>query len=101
MNDPFYVIGPDGDVRRWNDRLPEVTGFSDAEIAEMEASDFSPEDQEARNTDAIEETLRRGHVVVESELLTVDGDRIPCWKYLSRRLCPGYCLVIAGVSIRP
>ena len=77
LEDVFYVVGVDGGMRRWNSRLSEVTGYTDAEIAEMQAIDFFPTAEHDRIENAIEETLTTGKAVVESELLTADGDRIP------------------------
>jgi len=77
LDDIFYVIGPDGELRRWNDRVPEATGYTDEEITDMRAIEFFPEDERDRVSEAIEETLTSGYSTVEADLLTVHGERIP------------------------
>ncbi|MCW8173009.1 PAS domain S-box protein [Natrialba swarupiae] len=57
--------------------MAEILGYSSEEIADMEAMDFFPDDQTDRVSDAIEETMKTGGSVVEAELLTKAGDRIP------------------------
>ena len=37
LEDVFYVVGADGTVRRWNDRLVEVTGYSASELDGIDA----------------------------------------------------------------
>lgn len=77
LDDVFYVVGTDGKLRRWNDRLVELTGYAAAEIAEMAAVElFRPEDHE-RIEAAIEETLTTGETTVEAAFLSADGEQIP------------------------
>jgi len=77
LDDIFYVLGPDGTLRRWNDRLPAVTGYTDAEIAEMQVSDFFSVDEHERVAGAVEETFATGEQTVKVDILTADGERIP------------------------
>jgi len=77
LNDLFYVIDTDGSLRRWNERIPEVTGYSDDEIDDMSVSEFFPGDEHETIAAAITETQTSGRVTVEAEILTADGERIP------------------------
>jgi len=77
LDDLFYVVGPDGTLRRWNDRLPAVTGYTDAEIAEMQVPDCFPADERGRVGEAVEETFTTGEKTVEADVPTADGERIP------------------------
>lgn len=77
LDDPFYVVGTDGGMRRWNDRLKDVTGYDDEQIAEMDAVEFFPDSHRERIADAIETTLITGEVRVEADFLTASGERIP------------------------
>ena len=77
LDDLFYVVGTDGEMKRWNSRLSEITGYSDEEIATMKATEFFPPDEQGQITEAIEETLTTGAAIVESDLLTAEGERIP------------------------
>ncbi|MDG5817691.1 PAS domain S-box protein [Natronococcus sp. A-GB7] len=77
LDDVFYVIGTDRRLRRWNERLPEVTGYTDDEIAEMDVLEFVPADERKAITRSIENVLDGETETAESELLTADGERIP------------------------
>ncbi|ELY60468.1 HTR-like protein [Natronococcus amylolyticus DSM 10524] len=85
LDDVFYVIGTDGRLRRWNERLPEVTGYTDDEIAEMNALEFVPADEQETITRSIEDVLAGEPETVESALLTADGNRIP-YEFTGSRL---------------
>jgi PAS domain S-box-containing protein len=75
IDDVFYVVGTDGELRRWNDRFAAVTGYTDDELAGMHATAFFPESERSTVADAIETTLATGGTVVEADLLTADGGR--------------------------
>jgi PAS domain S-box-containing protein len=77
LNDLFYVLNMDGTLRRWNDRLPELTGYADNDLAEMQATELFPEDDRETIVDAIETTLADGQATIEADLLTADGERVP------------------------
>lgn len=76
LEDIFYVVGTGGEIRRWNERVPAITGYSNDEIADMQALEFFPEDEHDRVSTAIDETLTSGRAVVEADLLTKAGERI-------------------------
>ncbi|WP_058993859.1 ATP-binding protein [Haloarcula sp. CBA1127] len=77
LDDLFYVIDTDGSLRRWNERIPEVTGYSNDEIDDMPVSEFFPGDEHETIAAAINETRTSGRVTVEAEVLTANGERIP------------------------
>jgi PAS domain S-box-containing protein len=85
LDDLFYVVGADGRMIRWNERLMEVTGYTNEEIAGMYAFDFFPEDERERIGEAIDETLTAGKTIVEADILTADGERVP-YEFTGRRL---------------
>jgi len=76
VDDVFYILGPDGGLRRWNETLPEVTGYTDAEIGEMHATDFFAEDYRNDVVSTIEAVLETGHTVFEAPIRTSDGESI-------------------------
>jgi PAS domain S-box-containing protein len=78
LDELFYVVGPNGEIQRWNDRLNEVSGYSDEEMEALRATDLFPDEQESDVLEAIDETLRTGSTVVDLDLLTAGGDRVPC-----------------------
>ena len=77
LDDLFYVLDTDGSFRRWNDRVPQVTGYTDAELTEMRAVELFPEEDRKTIADAIETAKSGETVTVEANLLTTDGDRRP------------------------
>ncbi len=85
LDDLFYIVTENGDLYRWNDEFSAVTGYTDEEIATMNATEFFPEGERERITDAIGEAITVGNAIVEAELLTADGDRIP-YEFTGTRL---------------
>jgi PAS domain S-box-containing protein len=77
LNDLFYVLDMDGTLRRWNDRVPKITGYTGGELADMDAIELFPEDDRETIADAIGTTLADGEATVEAGLLTADGERRP------------------------
>ncbi|MEF8826218.1 MAG: PAS domain S-box protein [Halapricum sp.] len=77
LEDVFYVVRSDGKLRRWNERLSEITGYTDDEIGDIDVIDFFPEDHHQLISEAHEEVLTTGYTVVEADLLTKSGERIP------------------------
>ncbi len=85
--DVVYAFDADGNFLRWNDRVPEVTGYDDDELAEMEPLEFISPDDRDRVADAIASLLERSdsgagadadaYATLEADLLTKDGERIP------------------------
>ncbi len=76
LDDVFYILDEDGDLRRWNESLCVVTGYTDAEIDSMHALDFFDEQNQGAIRDSIEEAFETGDTHVEADLRTKSGDRI-------------------------
>lgn len=85
LNDVFYVVDVDGTFRRWNTRLSEVTGYTDEQLATLEAVELFPAGDKEQIAVAIEETFETGRATVEAEFLTADGERIP-YEFTGARL---------------
>ena len=77
LPDAFYAFDTDGSMLRWNDRLTEISGYSDAEIASMNPLDFVESGDRSALRDACEEVLETGFTSVEAAFLTKDGARRP------------------------
>ncbi len=78
LPDVFFLADEDGSFLRWNDRLNNVTGYTDDEIAEMHPTNFVP----GEDTEMVEETVKtvfeEGTTEIrETHLITTDGERIP------------------------
>ena len=77
IDDVFYLVDPDGSLHRWNDRLTAVTGYTDAEIADMHvASLFAETDADAVET-YLETVFQTGAATTEGTIESADGGRIP------------------------
>jgi PAS domain S-box-containing protein len=85
LDELFYVIDADGSLRRWNDRVPGITGYDDAELAEMTATELFPEGERETIARAIETALTEGRATAEADLCTADGRRIP-YEFTGTRL---------------
>ncbi len=77
LDDVFYVLDDTGErLVRWNDRLTEVTGRSDAELASVAVTDlFVPDDRDAV-TRTIEHVLDGPETTGAARFVTPDGPRV-------------------------
>lgn len=77
IEDAFYLVDTEGNLVRWNRQLSELTGYSDAELAGMDAFDLvSPEDHDLV-AEQMAQTIEDGQGRTEVRLATKDGDRVP------------------------
>jgi len=77
LQDVFYVIDRNGDLVRWNERVPAVSGYTEAEIDEMNAAEFFAEEHRERINNGVEEIMQTGSSVIRADILTADGERRP------------------------
>ena len=77
LDDVFYVVDESGSFVRWNDRLSEVSGYTDAEIGSRTALDFFEGPSSKRIAGAISEILETGNSIAEAEITTKAGETIP------------------------
>lgn len=78
LPDAFLVIDTDKTCIRWSESIPEVTGYTDAEIAQMGPSDFIDDagaDLAASVTEAV--VSDGGERIVELDIETADGGTLP------------------------
>nr|WP_245550063.1 ATP-binding protein [Halopiger xanaduensis] len=98
IHDIFYVIEKDGTLQRWNESLCAVTGYSDAEVASMNAVDFFDAEDREQIENALVRGFETGSLQVEAELRTKDGERIP-YEYAASTLeTPEGEVVLAGIG---
>jgi len=98
IDDVFYVLDADGEVLRWNETLPEVSGYDDDEIETMEATDFFAEGDREAVRDGIENIEAAAGVPLEARFETKDGERIPYEIVASPLESPDDERVIAGIA---
>ncbi|WP_161991495.1 bacterio-opsin activator domain-containing protein [Natronorubrum aibiense] len=77
IDDVFYVLDGDGNVQRWNERLPAMTGYSNDEIESMHVLEFYEGDDEELIQAAMERAQETGSARVEADVQTADGDFVP------------------------
>ncbi|AZH26106.1 PAS domain S-box protein [Haloplanus aerogenes] len=99
LDDVFFVFGRDGELARWNDRLPEVTGYTDVELDGMSPAEFFPDDHRERIERAVETVFETGHTEVRADYLLKDGTRVP-YEFKATRLDgpAGDVLGFAGIG---
>ncbi len=78
LEDMFFVVDPETErLVRWNDRVPERTGYADSEMTGMRATEFVAQEHRERAIEAMSRAVTEGTTTVEVDLLTADGQRVP------------------------
>ncbi|AEH35903.1 PAS domain S-box protein [Halopiger xanaduensis] len=77
LDDVFYVVDEDRSLRRWNDALTDVTGYSHAELEAMDEPLYFDADARTAIEESVAEVFETGETRVEAPLTTKDGERIP------------------------
>ena len=77
LTDIFYVVGEDGSLYRWNDRMNEVTGYTDEELRALNALDLVRDEDAAATMAAIGKVIETGSATLTAEVVTKEGDRVP------------------------
>ncbi|APX95526.1 PAS domain S-box protein [Natronorubrum daqingense] len=76
--DIIYAFDARRNLVDWNDRVPEVTGYSTEELDQMGPLEFIAPEHQERIADAISRILEETEAVtIEADLRTKDGARIP------------------------
>jgi PAS domain S-box-containing protein len=76
-DDVFLVVSTDGDVVDWNERLLEVTGLTESELASMPSIElFASADRETIRATR-DEVLETGRSKTEVDLVRREGDPVP------------------------
>ena len=99
LQDVFYVLDADGEIRHWNETLSEVSGYDDEEIAGSEPVDFVPADERSRVAASIQEALETGESTVRADVRTGTGERAP-YEFAATRLTDerGEAIGVAGIG---
>lgn len=78
LPDPLYAVDTDGHPVRWNDRLTEVTGYAEENVAESHLTEFIPdEDTEAVLAEFERIIQEEQSATIESAIETKAGEQIP------------------------
>jgi len=77
QRDIVYAFDTDWNILRWNDRLQQVTGYTDDEIERMQPVEFIADEAVEHVIENIDKMLEGESVTVEAPLLTAEGDETP------------------------
>ncbi len=77
IDDLFFVLDEEARLQRWNDSVPEVTGYADEELGDMDAFDLVPDGRQEQVAAKIKEGFARGHAQFEVPLERKDGTAVP------------------------
>jgi PAS domain S-box-containing protein len=73
----FYLFDEQGKFIRWNNNLEEVTGYTAAEIRDMQPTDFFVGQEKDLIEETIRETFAMGEAYVEAGLVTKSKRKVP------------------------
>ena len=88
LDELFYVVGYDWTLERWNNRLREVSGYTDDRLNGMSVTDLVAEPDHERLHGALEAALTNGRATVAVDLRTADGEQVP-YEFTGSRLTDG------------
>lgn len=94
----FFLFTPDGKFIRWNNRLVEVSGYSNEEIKEMNPLNFFPEKVKPYIQDMIQAVLEQGRIEMEAIFESRDGTIKPI-HFIGSRFIYKKEVCISGVAI--
>ncbi|WP_317175911.1 hybrid sensor histidine kinase/response regulator [Haloarcula argentinensis] len=77
LADIFYVLDSEGNIQRCNEQFARLAGYTDEQIADLDAVSLFPEDEQDAVAEAIEEALTTGQSTIEADFLTAEGKRTP------------------------
>ncbi|MDT9002308.1 GAF domain-containing protein [Paucibacter sp. APW11] len=95
----FFVLDAQGQLRQWNRRLEEMSGYDSATIAGKRAPDFFSDAEKPLIRRRLADAFAQGEASVEASLLRQDGGRTPCL-FVVRRLEGSQPLMVGtGIDI--
>ncbi|MBX0323016.1 PAS domain S-box protein [Halomicroarcula sp. F13] len=77
LDDIFFVTDFDGELRRWNAALSEVSGYSTSELDEKPLPELVSGEDESRISEAAVTALEEGTAMTEATLVSRSGRGIP------------------------
>jgi len=79
QRDTFFIFNPsEGRAIRWNRAFKDASGYSDEEISIMKAPDSYYDENDLKKAASTTEKIRlEGEAVIEMNLITKDGEKIP------------------------
>ena len=97
--DVFYVLDTTGRFIRWNDKLRDLLGYSDSQIAASNALAVIHEADRPVVAQKIQEAFEQGAATVEARLITTMGVRDYVFNATSTGIAKGKYLIGVGTDI--
>jgi len=96
----FYLFDEDGRMHRWNRLFERLTGYSGAEIEQMQPADFAAPEHRGYVEAIIAQVLASGEANAELALRAKDGTHLPCLVTGRRLVMDGHRYVLGtGIEI--
>jgi len=97
--DVFYVFDPTGRFIRWNDKLRDVLGYTDAQIAATNALDVIHEGDRPVVAQKVQEVFEQGAAIIVARMVTKSGYRDYSFKATRVETEKGKYLIGIGTDI--
>ena len=94
----FYMFDATGRFVRWNHQFSKVTGYTDTELATMQATDFFAGDDQRRVYEAVQRVFDEGLADIEADFQTKDGQKLP-YRFTGQSSTIGEQTYLLGVGI--
>lgn len=94
----FFLLDRTGSRARWNRHLALAMGYEEREIANLCALGLVPEEDRRKVSRAIAHAFKVGHAVLETTLVTKEGERRP-YVFTGTRVEVGGSTYLAGLGL--
>ena len=95
--DVFFLLDPTGRFVRWNHRLAELLGASDAEMSKINALDVMHDGDRPLVAERIKDAFAQGDATVEARLVTKTGPRD--YIFIGRQIDSAQGANVIGIGI--
>jgi PAS domain S-box-containing protein len=97
LEDVFLAFDADGTIEFWNQATLDVTGYSESELEELSPVDLFHDEDAERVAAAVAGPIEDERTVVEADLVTAAGERIP-YEFTTNRLPEDSPFAFTGVG---
>lgn len=80
----FFVFDRNGNLFRWNNRVSEITGYTDEEIEQLSVTDFFGGDERENVTEAAERAFKRGTAELKVNFSAGESGKAPYYFRIGR-----------------